>query len=94
MLLLSEPRGNYCFKNIKLLLIVSSLLNNLPPQVSIVPRRRGWGFPQTVSFYRKGNRFSLVNEIHKLPPSILLNPFSSCLIPKLQLTSVPVPVFF
>lgn len=28
--LCSESRGNYCFKNIKLLLIAPSLLNNLP----------------------------------------------------------------
>ena len=94
MLLLSELRGNYCFKNVKLLLIVSPLLSNLPPQVNIVHCRRGWGFPQTVGFYRKGNRCSLVNEIHKLSPSILLKPFSSYLISKLQLTSVPIPVFF
>ena len=53
MLLLSGLRGNYCFKNIKPLLIVCSSLSNLSPQVNIVHHKRGCGFPQTVSYLQK-----------------------------------------
>lgn len=43
MLLQSEEKGNYCFKNIKLLLIVCSSLSNLSLQVYTVHSREGCG---------------------------------------------------
>lgn len=47
MLLLSGQRENYCFKDIKPLLIVYSL-SNLSPQVNIV-HKRGHGMSWTVT---------------------------------------------
>lgn len=78
MLLLYGLRGNYCFKNIKLLLIVYSSFSNLSPQVNIVQERL-WIFMDCHLFiiYRKGDRSSVVNKIHKLSPTMFLKPFSS-----------------
>lgn len=64
MLLLSGQRENYCFKNIKPLLIVYSSLSNLSPQVNIAHKKvvECHGL-SPLNYLKIRGRYSLVNKI-------------------------------